>query len=76
MNALHLLINDPNVSSIFAQALRQIALHRLAPVTEEDLDRRQDARREDQEEEAAARRADYDGSIRGTLRSARFGGES
>ena len=75
MNALHLLINDPNVSSIFAQALQQIALHRLVPVTEDDLDRRQDARREDREEEAAARRADDDGSIRGTLRSARFGGE-
>ena len=75
MNALQLLINDPDVSSVFARALRQIALPRLAPVTEDDLDRRQDTLRVDREEEASERRADDDGSIRGTLRSARFGGE-
>ena len=73
--AIDLIADDPNVSSIFSRALLQITLRHLVPLTEDDLDRRQDALREDREEEAAERRADDDGSVRGSLRSARFGGE-
>ena len=73
--AIDMIAEDPNVSSIFSRALLQITLRHLVPLTEDDLDRRQDALREDREEEAAERRADDDGSVRGSLRSARFGGE-
>ena len=73
--AIDLIADDPNVSSIFSRALLQITLRHLVPLTQDDLDRRQDALREDREEEAAERRADDDGSVRGSLRSARFGGE-
>ena len=51
------------------------ALPRVSWLTEDDLNRREDALREDREAEAAERRADDDGSVRGSLRSARFGGE-
>ena len=73
--AIDLIAEDPNVSSIFSRALLQITLRHLVPLTEDDLDRREDDRRADREDEAAARRADDDGSIRGSLRSARFRGE-
>ena len=73
--AIELIADDPNVSSIFSRALLQITLRHLGPLTEDDLDRRQDALREDREAEASERRADDDGSVRGTLRSARFRGE-
>ena len=73
--AIDLIADDPNVSSIFSRALLQITLRHLVPLTQDDLDRRQDALREDREEEAAERRADDDGSVRGSLRSARFRGE-
>ena len=73
--AIELIAEDPNVSSIFSRALLQITLSHLVPLTEDDLDRRQDALRTDREAEAAERRADDDGSVRGSLRSARFRGE-
>ena len=72
---LQMIADDPNVSSIFSRALLQITLRHLVPLTEDELDRRQDELRTDREDEAAARRADDDGSVRGSLRSARFGGE-
>ena len=73
--AIDMIAEDPNVSSIFSRALLQLTLRHLVPLTEDELDRRELARREDLAEEAAARRADDDGSVRGSLRSARFGGE-
>ena len=73
--AIDLIAEDPNVSSIFSRALLQITLRHLVPLTEDELDRREVQRREDREDEAAARCADDDGSVRGSLRSARFGGE-
>ena len=73
--AIDMIADDPNVSSIFSRALLQITLRHLVPLTEDELDRRQNELRAEREAEAAERRADDDGSVRGSLRSARFRGE-
>ena len=72
---IDMIADDPNVSSIFSRALLQITLRHLVPLTEDELDRRQNELRAEREAEAAERRADDDGSVRGSLRSARFRGE-